>query len=186
MLYVAAMSETDSKCLETFPEWLRSLGTDALDLSGAVGNADAPDAVRRYAAAGLNYLFKSLDLIPDGIEDLGYLDDAFVLRVAAKLAVAEDSASETKAPNVARLAKDAGLIADLLGDDYARLESYVQRLKGGAARGRTVDEIMDDESIRRDFLNEVSGWASSYEAPGFSKDEKNLVKLKSFLTAKLP
>jgi uncharacterized membrane protein YkvA (DUF1232 family) len=180
------MTETETKCLDTFPEWLRSLGGDALDLSGAVGNPDAPDAVRRYSAAGLNYLFKSLDLIPDGIEDLGYLDDAFVLRVAAALAVAESPDAEAKAPNVARLAGDVKLIADLLGDDYARLEMYVKRLKGGAARGRTVDEIMDDEAIRRDFLNEVSGWASSYESPSFEKDEKNLVKLKSFLSAKLP
>jgi hypothetical protein len=151
-----------------------------------VGDAGAPESVRRYAAAGLNYLFKSLDLIPDGIEDLGYLDDAFVLRVAASLAVAEAADAETKSPNVARLAKDAKLIAALLGDDYARLEEYVRRLKGGAARGRSVEEIMTDETVRREFLNEVSGWSSSYDPPTFDKDPKTLVKLKSFLSAKLP
>ena len=97
------MSDTDTKCLETFPEWLKSLSSDAQDLSKAVGNQDAPEAVRRYAAAGLNYLFKSLDLIPDGIEDLGYLDDAFVLRVAASLAVSEDPAAKEKAPEVCLL-----------------------------------------------------------------------------------
>jgi uncharacterized membrane protein YkvA (DUF1232 family) len=180
------MSEIDSKCLETFPEWLRALSTDAQDLAGAVGNADAPDAVRRYAAAGLNYLFKSLDLIPDGIEDLGYLDDAFVLRVAASLAVAEAADAAQKAPEVARLAKDTEIISELLGDDYARLENYVKSLKDGAARGRTVEDIVTDETVQRDFLNEVGGWATSYEAPSFGKDEKNLVKLKSFLSAKLP
>jgi len=142
--------------------------------------------VRRHAAASLNYLFKSLDLIPDGIEDLGYIDDAFVLRVAAALAVAEDSAAASKAPQVVRLAEEAKLINELLGDDYSRLEEYVKRLQGGAARGRTVDEILGDEAIRRDFVNEVSGWASSYEAPSFEKDNKNLVKLKAFLAAKLP
>jgi len=180
------MSDTESKCLETFPEWLKALSSDAQDLAGAVGNAEAPDAVRRYAAAGLNYLFKSLDLIPDGIEDLGYLDDAFVLRVAASLAVAEASDASQKAPEVARLSSDCKLIAELLGDDYARLESYVKGLKDGAARGRTVEDIVSDDKVRLDFLNEVSGWATSYEAPSFGKDEKNLVKLKSFLSAKLP
>ncbi len=180
------MSETDSKCLETFPEWLRNLATDATDLATAVGDENAPETVRRYAAAGLNYLFKSLDLIPDGIEDLGYLDDAFVLRVAAALAVSEAPEVEKETPEVARLAKETALIRDLLGDDYKRLEAYVTRLKGGAARGRSVDDILSDENIRRDFLNEVTGWASSYEGPSFSKDEKNLVKLKSFLSAKLP
>jgi uncharacterized membrane protein YkvA (DUF1232 family) len=131
----------------------------------------------------LNYVFKSLDLIPDGIEDLGYLDDAFVLRVACAMAATEET---RLAPIVERLAKDAVLIQDLLGADYKRLESYCERLKGGAARGRTVGEILEDEAVQRDFMNEVRGWATSYEAPTFTKDEKNLVKLKSFLSAKLP
>lgn len=180
------MTETDTKCLDTFPEWLRSLAEDATDIASAVEDGSLPEPIRRYAAAGLNYLFKSLDLIPDGIEDLGYLDDAFVLRVAAALAMAEAPGGEAKAPRVARLSKDAALIAELLGDDYGRLEAYVRKLKQGAARGRTVDEILTDDGVRRDFMNEVSGWSTSYEAPNFSKDEKNLVKLKSFLSAKLP
>jgi uncharacterized membrane protein YkvA (DUF1232 family) len=180
------MSDIDSQCLETFPEWLKTLATDASDLAEAVGDGEVPEAVRRFAVAGLNYLFKSLDLIPDGIEDLGYLDDAFVLRVAAARAVAGAEDAAEKAPKVASLAKDTELIAALLGDDYKRLEAYVDKLKNGAARGRTVDEILGDEGVRRDFLNEVSGWAQSYEGPSFSQDEKNLVKLKSFLSAKLP
>lgn len=180
------MSETDDKCLETFPQWLKNLAADATDMADAVGDEATPEAVKRYSAAGLNYLFKSLDLIPDGIEDLGFLDDAFVLRVASKLALKEASDAEAKAPRVARMAKDAALIEELLGEDYPRLEAYVEKLKGGAARGRTVDDIIGDEAVRREFLNEVRGWATSYEAPSFGKDEKNLVKLKSFLSAKLP
>jgi uncharacterized membrane protein YkvA (DUF1232 family) len=180
------MTDTDTKCLDTFPEWLRSLPKDAGELSDVVKNTELDTPVRRYAAAALNYLFKSLDLIPDGIEDLGYLDDAFVLRVAAALAVKSSPQAADKAAGISRMAKDAELIASLLGKDYARLEAYVERLQGGAARGRTVDEIIDDEAVRREFVNEVSGWATSYESPSFSRDEKNLVKLKSFLSAKLP
>jgi uncharacterized membrane protein YkvA (DUF1232 family) len=180
------MSDPQQECLEVFPEWLKNLGSDATDLAEAVGDDQAPVAVRRYAAAGLNYLFKSLDLIPDGIEDLGYLDDAFVIRVAAKLAVGESEDAAEKAPKVVRLAKDTRLIQDLLGDDFSRLEEYVKRLRGGAARGRTVDEILADDSVQQDFLNEVRGWATSYECPNFARDEKTLVKLKSFLSAKLP
>jgi uncharacterized membrane protein YkvA (DUF1232 family) len=176
------MTDVEQKCLETFPEWLRSLGTDAGDLAEVVGNPELPEAERRYAAAALNYLFKSLDLIPDGIEDLGYLDDAFVLRVSCAIAADGD----TKAPVTERLAREAGLIQRLLGEDFPRLRAYVERLKGGAARGRSVEEIVNDEGVRRDFLNEVTGWATSYEPPTFARDEKNLVKLKSFLSAKLP
>ena len=79
----------DPKYLEIFPSWLRSLGEDAGAL-GELVKGNAPDDVKRHAVAGLNYLFKSLDLIPDGMDDLGFLDDAFILRVAAEHAARED------------------------------------------------------------------------------------------------
>lgn len=182
------MDELQTRCLDTFPQWLRALGKDASEIAKLLDDpqlADHQDA-QRYIAASLNYLFKSLDLIPDGIEDLGFLDDAFVLRVGCALAVADAPALKEKAPLMGRLAGEAKLVEDLLERDYGRLEKYVRGLTKGAARGRTVDEIVDDKSVRGAFLTEVSGWAASYAPPSFSRDEKNLVKLQSFLSAKLP
>ena len=179
------MNELHTRCLDLFPEWLRALAADAVELSHVLASTTAPETTRRYVAGGLNYLFKSLDLIPDGIEDLGFLDDAFVIRVAAQLSIHEAPGKETAAALV-RLAADTKLIAELLGKDYARLESYVKTLTRGTARGRTVDEILHDDTIRAAFLHEVTGWAASYQTPSFSRDEKNLVKLQSFLGAKLP
>lgn len=186
------MTELHTRCLDTFPEWLRTLASDASELAKVLSSSSsapeslAPETVRRYVAGGLNYLFKSLDLIPDGIEDLGFLDDAFVIRVGAALALADAPSAKDDAPVLARLAGDTKLIADLLGKDYARLEAYVKTLTKGTARGRSVDEIVHDEQVRSAFLHEVTGWASSYETPSFTRDEKNLVKLQSFLGAKLP
>src|SRR5450432_986211 len=138
------MNELHTRCLDTFPEWLRSLGSDASEL-GALLEGDAiPHESRRHVAGALNYLFKSLDLIPDGIEDLGFLDDAFVLRVAAALALVEAPGVKEEAPILARLGGDAKLVAELLGKDYTRLEAYVKGLTRGAARGRTVDDILHD------------------------------------------
>jgi uncharacterized membrane protein YkvA (DUF1232 family) len=180
------MTELQTRCLETFPEWLRALATDASDLGQVIGLADAPEPARRFVAGGLNYLFKSLDLIPDGIEDLGYLDDAFVLRVAASLALEAAPTLRASAPAVARLSSETRLIRELLDKDYDRLERFVRGLTQGAARGRTVSEIIEDAAVRAAFVDEVKSWASSYDCPSFARDEKNLVKLQSFLAAKLP
>lgn len=180
------MSDLTTRCLDTFPEWLRALAADASELSKLVGNDAIPAGAQRCVIGGLNYLFKSLDLIPDGIEDLGFLDDAFVLRVGAALAVAESPEVRMAAPVLARLGNEAALVAELLDKDAPRLESYVKGLAKGAARGRTVDEIMQQASVRAAFVSEVESWAASYDPPTFNRDEKNLVKLKSFLSAKLP
>jgi len=173
----------DPKYLEMFPEWLRTLGEDAATLGTIVGG-DASESTKRNVVAGLNYIFKSLDLIPDGIDDLGFMDDAFVLRVAAGLAVEADAAAKTGV--IERLAMDARSVKEFLGDDYARLETYVKGLHKGAARGRTVDDVIEDESQRKEFLHEVAAWAKEYQAPTFTRDVKTLLKLKSFLNAKLP
>ena len=66
---------SEAKYLEMFPNWLRALGEDAVSM-GQVLPTDASDDAKRHVTSGLNYIFKSLDLIPDGIDDLGFLDDA--------------------------------------------------------------------------------------------------------------
>jgi uncharacterized membrane protein YkvA (DUF1232 family) len=172
----------DPRYLEMFPQWLRSLGEDAAAVGEAVA-AGADDDATRSLVSGLNYIFKSLDLIPDGIDDIGFLDDAFVLRVAC--AQAGVARAEVKQGAVQRLSDDARAVADFLGSDYPRLETYVRGLRKGAARGRTVEEILTDAGLRTEFLQEVKAWAQAYQVPSFTRDPKTLVKMRAFLSAKL-
>ncbi len=177
------MTTLDSRCLEAFPGWLKSLAEDAQKLASVLEHAQASPAAQQSAASALNYLFKSLDLIPDGLEDLGFIDDAFVLRVAA----AQVGEGERDADGALQtLAKDAVLISEFLGADYARLERYVAKLADGSARGRSVTQILDDSAVRGDFVREVLQWAASYTSPSFTRDTRSLVKLKSFLNTRLP
>jgi uncharacterized membrane protein YkvA (DUF1232 family) len=174
----------DPRYLEMFPQWLRSLGEDAALVGDVVAAQTGDDDAVRSLVSGLNYIFKSLDLIPDGIDDLGFLDDAFVLRVACALAGA--ARPDVKEGAVQRLADDAAAIRDFLGADYARLETYTRGLRKGAARGRTVEDIVTDKPTRATFVSEVKAWSASYQVPSFTRDPKTLVKLKAFLNAKLP
>jgi uncharacterized membrane protein YkvA (DUF1232 family) len=174
----------DPRYLEMFPQWLRSLGEDAALVGDVLAAGAPPDDATRSLVAGLNYIFKSLDLIPDGIDDLGFLDDAFVLRVACAQAGA--ARPDVKQGVVQRLGDDAHAVREFLGDDYARLEGYVRGLRKGAARGRTVDDVVDDAGVRGQFLQEVKAWSASFQVPTFTRDTRTLVKLKAFLNAKLP
>ncbi len=170
--------------LELFPQWLRSLGEDAAQVGEVLATKAADDEATRALVSGLNYIFKSIDLIPDGIDDLGYLDDAFVVRVAcAQAAEAQPALNEGV---VQCLSEDAHAVKEFLGSDYARLELYVRGLKKGAARGRTVEDIVGDGQTRTEFLQEVRAWSGDYQVPSFTRDQKTLVKLKAFLNAKLP
>ena len=182
------MSESATRYLDTFPTWLRSLATDAACLGDVLRVDSVPRDAKEALAGGLNYLFKSLDLIPDGIDDIGYLDDAFVLRVSAELAKREGlgEVSPENLDRLSALADETEIIREFLEDDYERLETYVKGLRKGAARGRSVSDILGDASIQQDFLSDVEGFAKSYESPSFAREEKNLIKLKAFFDAKLP
>lgn len=181
------MADDNLRFFEAFPTWLRTLADDAVQLANLLAAESTPPAARRCIAGGLNYLFKSLDLVPDGIDDIGYLDDAFVLRVSAKDALAKEGAANADLKGtLSRLAGEVGTIESFLGGDHARLATYVRGLSKGAARGRTVDEIVDDANVRREFVSDVHAFAKSYSAPAFNRDEKTLVKMKSFLSARLP
>jgi hypothetical protein len=179
-----SQASIDPRYLEVFPQWLRSLGDDAGAVGELLASDTAADEATRSFVSGLNYIFKSLDLIPDGIDDLGFLDDAFVLRVACALAV--EVRPEVKQGIVQRLTDDARGVKEFLGADYVRLETYVKGLRKGAARGRTVEEIVTDAAVKTQFLLEVKAWSAAYQVPSFTRDQKTLVKLKAFLSSKLP
>jgi uncharacterized membrane protein YkvA (DUF1232 family) len=182
------MSDVNARCLEVFPGWLRTLGEDGEGVVGTLSEPKVSEGARKSLVSGLNYLFKSLDLIPDGIDDIGYLDDAFVLRVAADIAVRDglEGAPEDSLAVVRRLADEVALVKEFLGADYRRLETYVIGLRRGSARGRSVDDIVGSADTLAEFVADVRGFARSYAAPSFTRDAKNLITLRAFFDAKLP
>jgi hypothetical protein len=48
-----------------------------------------------------------------------------------------------------------------------------------------VQDVVGDASVRAAFVEEVRVWAAAYQSPSFTRDPKTLVKLKSFLSARL-
>jgi uncharacterized membrane protein YkvA (DUF1232 family) len=181
------MDGSTREALNSLPEWLRSLADDLTVLAGLLKDMELSEEVRLWIAGAVGYVFKSVDLIPDGIEDLGYLDDAFVLRVAALRALETLADESSVAPELlARLAQGTGLIKSLLGSDYARLEDFVSGLRISVVRGKSPSDIVQESSVAQQVCDEVATFARSYVAPPFAQDERTIIKLKSFLAAKLP
>jgi len=179
------MDESAQEALNAFPTWLQTLNEDVVELSGLLKDGQLPEELRLWVAGATGYVFKSLDLIPDGIEDLGYLDDAFVIRVMARRA-AEQVENESVPPILARLAKEAEFIQTFLGSIYIRLDEFVSGLCITVVRGKSPSDIVQDPALAQQVCDEVGVFARSYVAPEFAQEERTLLKLRSFLTTKLP
>jgi len=156
---------------------------------------DPDDVGMADAAADLHLaqeprLFVGTDLVRS--ELLDHLDGLAELQVAGLVdpphAAAAQLGEDERAvdPSLVELAQQAALIEEFLGPDYARLERYVQKLESASARGRSVAQILEDAAICADFVREVAQWAAAYAAPSFARDTRSLVKLRSFLAARLP
>ena len=183
------MTDINAKCLEIFPTWLRTLDEDVQTLLDILKNPAAGDEARKTLAGGVNYLFKSLDLIPDGIDDIGYLDDAFVIRIGAALATTEklDALPGETTAALEKLAGEADTVKEFLGPAlHKRFDTYVVHLAKGAARGRAVVDICSNDEVFKEFASDVRSFAKGYQKPAFSKDKRSLIKLRAFFEAKLP
>jgi len=172
--------ELEAQLLDRFPEWLASLPSDTLLMAQELENVENSRALRVSLASGLNYLVKSLDLIDDGIESLGYLDDAMVLRLALKNALGGIPES------LLGLRGDAALLVEFLGPLTGRFESFVAGLESLKVHGHSALELLEDDALLQAFLTEIREFAQLYEPPRFPRDPSLLVKTHAFLDAKLP
>lgn len=183
------MSDVDTTVMQLFPQWLEGLGNDIKTIINAAADERLDKEVRRHLVGGINYLFKSLDLIPDGIDDIGYLDDAFVIRLTTKAALEGDTSpmDNELLSRLEALAKDTEIVESFLGPELtARLDKYSRNLKNGAARGRMVEDIVEKRRVYQELADDAHAFVLEFKTPEFSRDERSLVKLKSYLDARLP
>lgn len=174
--------DLDAWARDALPQWLRSLAVDSRLMLDVLAEGSLSTQAKRSLVGGLNYLVQSLDLIDDGIEGLGYLEDALILR----LSVARAGIHSGMPERLGRLSKDAAYVAGFLGALAPRMQAFALSHEQLTARGRSVQDILDQEQSFVAWRDELIGWADRYEAPAFACDASGLVKLRAFLHAKLP
>lgn len=150
------MANEDSSTLG----WLQKLADGfVLDL-GRVRAALEDDSVDREGrlllVGALQYALDSFDMFPDHFEGLGFVDDAFVLRVAAAQVVAEGASFR----GLLLLAKETSQLKEMLGPLYEPLGRLVAALPSKTIRGRTAAQVLSDKDVRAVFeadLNRAVG-----------------------------
>jgi uncharacterized membrane protein YkvA (DUF1232 family) len=76
-----------NKTLEAWKQWARALKRETYTLYLAYRDPRTPWYARVFAALVVGYAFSPIDLIPDAIPVLGYLDDLILVPLGAALAL---------------------------------------------------------------------------------------------------
>jgi len=178
---------TDQEFLDVFGSWVGSLKDDATAIRAGYELEGAERDAKRILVAGLSYLLRKIDIVPDYLGGLGSVDDAMVLRLTAAKALAHGLAG-LDGDTMDRLTKMAGegkVVQGFLGDDYAAFDRYVDSLPDMAVRGRTADAVIDDAGLAEQFGYELNDELKSYEARPIEGGDKAIRELRSFVRAKV-
>jgi hypothetical protein len=179
---------TDPKFAAAFSAWLRGLGEDVLSLAQLLGTPEAPVASRLAAAQALHGWLRLVEIVPEGLEPLGYLEGAFAFRVIAERALADspEPAEGAVDGRVRRLAADAPLVAEFLGDELLpRLRERWLAPEATTRAGRTASALLEDDALRHDVQRELREWVEQYHAPELGDGPEELVKIESFFRTRL-
>lgn len=176
-----------TEVIDLFNTWIDTLADDAGSLRAAAMADETPQDAKRLLVGGLSYLLRKIDIVPDYLTGVGVVDDAVILRTAAKLAVDAGlgSLEDGAATRLTELAKSLDAMGDYLGDLQDKLVAFTEALPGETVRGRTADTVLDDESARQQFLRELKDELDGYEPKHIEDAERAARELLSFFKAKL-
>jgi uncharacterized membrane protein YkvA (DUF1232 family) len=172
-----------------FAHWTESLPSDVWTVFSLMDNRKIQQKGRRLLAGALSYFLTQLDLIPDH-ERAGAIDDAFVLRLACALCTEHaGQASVEDSTKLARLANDEESIKAALDPQlFAKLRRYVVDLADKTVRGRTTEQILNDERARADMKRDLEHAVKQLK-PAIIADDKDaesvMLSIKSYLQTKL-
>lgn len=169
-----------------FQEWIDSFEHDVALYIDIAKDETSPAPLRRLIAGGLMYIIRQFDLIPDYLKPVGLLDDAIVLRITADLGAEHTAELDPKfMKQMFKLANDAELVKEFLGEGYRDLENYVRRQPEDAVHGITGDSVVEHASVRDDLLAQVAEELKTFEADAIEDGAKVERQLKSYIHSKL-
>jgi len=181
------MTPSDATCLETFSRWLADMPGEVTALcdvlEAPLESPSEPEPCRRASAESLAHLIRSIELIPDGVEALGYLENLFAFRAIMRAAAGgTDSLTDETSR---RLAAESELVAEFLGDDFGRLREATERARELTRDGQRASDLLDDVERRSAAIAQLRAWASAYRAPELAQTEAEALKVRSFLRVRL-
>ena len=137
--------------IEILQRFVAHYAEDLLAVRTALADPSTPAPAQRLLVGALNYGLDMLDMFPDHYKGLGVADDAIVLRLAAKLAVAAGASHAA----LLALSKQASEVVEVFDDLAAPLEQLVAKLPEREVRGRTADQILSHKDTRIMFDADV-------------------------------
>jgi uncharacterized membrane protein YkvA (DUF1232 family) len=173
--------------IDVFKGWAETIRADIDAFKALLESKKADTHSKKLAGTALLYLVSRMDLIPDWNEGIGVIDDVMVLRVAAQLSQGHERGIGTSHDAALdRMANEADKISAFLGPAlYGNLKDYVTKLGDQAVRGRTPQQLIDEEPARKALWVELEDEIKKTVPIVVNDPVDAELRLKAYLTHKL-
>lgn len=146
--------------------WLKSLPTDLKILIEMIGDDDLDLKARSSAVGIIIYILSPIDLIPEKIPILGYIDDVIILRIALAVILEIDANRaeyyREKYPETFDvLDEQIVLLKQTLGALYSWLKALVEKLPKRRFHGKSAEDVASSEQSREEMFDEVMEYAAN-------------------------
>ena len=174
--------------IDVFKSWAETIRQDIDAYKALLESSKADTHSKKLAGTALLYLVSRMDLIPDWNEGIGVIDDVMILRVCAQLSEAHQRGQLSSAAEVTlrRMSNDADKITQFLGGAlYDKLKAYCAKLADQSVRGRTPQDLIDDEAARKALYVELDEELKKSVPIVINDPADAELRLKAYLTHKL-
>jgi uncharacterized membrane protein YkvA (DUF1232 family) len=150
---------------EILVSWLVSLPTDLKILVEMVGDDELDMRARSLAVGTIVYILAPIDLIPEKVPVLGYVDDAIILHIAVAIAVQIDPDRgryyrEKYPQTFGELDQQIELLRETLGSLYSWLTALVENLTKRRFRGQSAEDVVSSEQLQEDVFDAAMEYAA--------------------------
>ncbi len=169
-----------------FQDWVDSFPVDAKLFVDVATDEAADENLRRHAVAGMTYILKQLDFVPDHYKPTGVIDDCLVLRVLAE--IGSEFAGELEPDRLKhwfKLANDREVIEPFAGDLYTGLDRAVRSMLVDGFRHKSPAQWLESKEDLESLAEEVRREIDSYVPPVVEDPERAERELLSYLKAKV-
>jgi len=146
--------------IQLIKKWLIDLGVNAQLFNELAGDEALPTWVRSLVTGVLLYLNAPVDLIPDKLPLIGFVDDMLVMIVSLVIIVPKIPEERLtyyrqKYEAVEKIGEYEHILKSTLGILWERLTRFVETLQNRTYKNKTTEEVAQSAELREALFDET-------------------------------
>ncbi|MDY6868884.1 MAG: YkvA family protein [Chloroflexota bacterium] len=161
-------SSHDLNFFKLLSSWLVNLPTDTKMLIEMVRDDELDIKARTLAVGTVVYILSTIDIIPDNIPVLGFIDDVTILRLSLMLILEIDPNRAThyreKYENTfVDWYEQLEVAKEILGSLYSWLRALAEKLPNRRFHGKSTEEVVKSEQLQEELFDEAMEYVSKVD-----------------------